>query len=103
MLCMLIYLVAANKASFSSDDRTPAAFIAIVLILPFHLFAMACMLYSFYFCARALKAAEWQRPVTFGDFAGEFFLVWFFPVGIWMLQPRINRQAAQSDDGQQFL
>jgi hypothetical protein len=33
----------------------------------------------------------WQKPVTFSDFAGEFFLIWFFPVGIWIIQPRINK------------
>lgn len=56
-----------------------------------HLFSMCCIFYCLYFNAKALKAAELQRPVTFSDFAGEFFLLWFFPVGIWILQPRINK------------
>jgi hypothetical protein len=21
----------------------------------------------------------------------EFFLIWFFPIGVWIIQPRINR------------
>jgi len=54
-------------------------------------FLLFCMFYCLYFNAKALKAAEWQRPVTFSDFAGEFFMIWFFPVGIWILQPRINK------------
>ena len=41
--------------------------------------------------AKALKTVEWQKPVTFSDFAGEFFLIWFFPIGIWIIQPRINK------------
>lgn len=61
------------------------------LILPFHLFSMFCIFYCLYFNAKALKAVELQRPVTFGDYAGEFFLIWFYPIGIWLIQPRINK------------
>ena len=28
-----------------------------------------------------------------GDFVGEFFLMWFNYIGVWILQPRINRIA----------
>lgn len=61
------------------------------LIIPLHLFAVFCIFYCLYFIAKEMKAAEWQRPVTFNDFAGEFFLIWFYPIGVWFLQPRINR------------
>jgi hypothetical protein len=33
---------------------------------------------------------RWNH-VNFGDYAGEFFLTWFLFVGIWFIQPRINR------------
>jgi hypothetical protein len=60
-------------------------------IIPLHLFAMFCVFYCFYFIAKELKSVELQRSVTFGDFAGEFFLIWFYPIGIWIIQPRVNR------------
>lgn len=50
-----------------------------------------CIFYCFYFIAKALKTAELQRPVKFRDFAQEFFLIWILPVGIWIIQPRINQ------------
>ncbi len=59
--------------------------------VPLHLFSMFCIFYCLYFNAKALKTVEWQKPVTFSDFAGEFFLIWFFPIGIWIIQPRINK------------
>jgi hypothetical protein len=62
-----------------------------MLIFPLHLFSMFCIFYCLYFNAKSLKSVELQKPVTFNDFAGEFFLIWFFPVGIWFLQPRINK------------
>lgn len=60
-------------------------------IAPLHLFSMFCMFYCGYFNAKALKAVETKKPVTFSDYVGEFFLIWFFPIGIWIIQPRINK------------
>lgn len=33
---------------------------------------------------------ELQRSVKFGDYASEFFMIWFNIIGYWVLQPRIN-------------
>lgn len=56
-----------------------------------HLFALYGMLYCFYFIAKTLKSVEWRRTVTMSDYLGEFFLLWFYPIGIWFIQPRINK------------
>ena len=61
------------------------------LIFPLDMLSMLCIIYCIYFNAKALKAAEWQRPVAFRDFAGEFFLISFFSIGVWIFQPRINK------------
>ncbi len=63
----------------------------IALILPVHLFSMFCIFYSMYFVAKTIKTVELQKKVRFGDFAGEFFLLWFYIIGIWIIQPKINR------------
>jgi len=67
----------------------------IVLILPFHLFAMFCIFYWIYFVSKSLVLAETGRPASFYDYAGPFFLIWFFPIGIWFTQLRINRLYAE--------
>jgi hypothetical protein len=61
------------------------------IILPMHVLSMFGMLYSLYFVAKTFKTVELQREVTFSDFAGEFFMIWFFPIGIWIIQPKINK------------
>lgn len=61
------------------------------LIFSFHLLSMFCLFYCFYFVARAIRTAEMKKKVSFTDFVGLFFLIWFFPIGIWFVQPRINR------------
>jgi len=66
-----------------------------LVIVPLHLLAMFCTIYNFYFVAKTLALAERQKPVSFSDFALEFFFLWFFPLGIWLVQPRINRLAAR--------
>lgn len=63
----------------------------IAVIFPLHLFSMFCIFYSLYFVAKTFKTIELQREVKFGDFAGEFFMIWFYPIGIWILQPKINQ------------
>jgi len=61
------------------------------LIILLHFFSIFCIFYCIYFSAKTIKIAETQDGVTGDDFIGEFFLIWFFPVGIWLLQPRINK------------
>lgn len=61
-----------------------------ILFFFLHLFNIFCMIHTFYFVAKTIRCAELQRNATFSDFTGDFFLTWFFPVGVWFLQPRIN-------------
>lgn len=69
-----------------------AVYIALFfLFFLLQLFSIFCMLYTLYFVAKTYKTVELQRQTTFLDFAGEFFLIWFFPIGIWIIQPKINK------------
>jgi hypothetical protein len=61
------------------------------LIIPLHLFGMVCMFYLLYFVSKSLVFAETSKPALFYDYAGPFFLLWFFPIGIWIVQPMVNR------------
>lgn len=67
----------------------------IAIIFPLHFFAMFCLFYDLYFAAKSLAMVETGRRATFYDYAGPFFLMWFFPIGIWFIQPRINRLYSQ--------
>lgn len=72
----------------------------VILFVLFPVFSMFCIFYSMYYSAKALKSVELQRRVNFGDCFGEIFLTWFFPIGVWILQPRINRIVAESKEKQ---
>jgi len=88
MLFLSVFMFGMFSNISTGGQPNPAIF---ALIVPLHLFSMFCIFYCLYFNAKALKTVEWQRPVTFSDFAGEFFLIWFFPIGVWIIQPRINK------------
>ena len=63
------------------------------IIFPLHLFTMFCMLYTLYFVAKTFKTVELQRETSFSDFVGEFFMLWFYPIGVWIIQPKVNKMA----------
>lgn len=71
------------------EHSLPALFL---VIIPLHLFAMFCVLYTLYFVSKSLVLAERGES---SSFMGPFFLIWFFPVGVWIIQPRVNRLYAE--------
>ena len=68
----------------------------ILVVFPLHLLAMACMVYLLYFVAKNLVLAERSRAGSFFEYVWVCILLWWFPIGIWFLQPRINRLYAQA-------
>jgi bacteriorhodopsin len=63
----------------------------VLIAFPINLIGLACIIYCIYFVARTIKMVELQRKVIFSEFIFEFFLIWFYPIGVWLIQPRINR------------
>jgi hypothetical protein len=62
-----------------------------VAFIPMHFLMMFCAFHILYFVSKSLLIVETGSPVSFYDYAGAFFLIGFFPVGVWTIQPRINR------------
>jgi hypothetical protein len=85
-----------NQIGTESTPNLGFVGLFMAIVVPLHLFAMFCIFYSLYFVAKTFKTVELQREVTFSDFAGEFFLFWFFPIGVWIVQPKINRMVEPS-------
>jgi len=53
-----------------------------------HLLAMFATIYAMWFTASRLSAA---MDSSSAGTAGRFFLIWFFPLGIWFVQPDVRR------------
>ena len=67
----------------------PAAIAGV--IVPLHLLSLGIIIWGIRFAAKTLKSIEIGRVAKFGDYAGEFFLIWFSIIGYWVLQPRLNK------------
>lgn len=73
------------RPSTMQDPTVP-----IGLIIPLHLVATFGMFYALIFCAKNLVMAERQKRVSFSGYILSFFLLWFYPIGVWFIQPRLN-------------
>lgn len=91
VLFPIIYFMLFFGIMFNAITGMRPDFYLIILIVPMHLFTMFCMFYNLYFVAKTYKTAELQRKVEFADYIGEFFLLWFYPVGVWFIQPKVNK------------
>jgi len=64
--------------------------------IPFF-YVFYAFLHSLSFPAQSIKTIELGRKAKLGDYLGDFFLIVFLPIGIWFLQPRISRIAANQE------
>ncbi|MBL7864186.1 MAG: hypothetical protein JNK10_04880 [Cyclobacteriaceae bacterium] len=100
MTGVMILLSQPYTPSENNQPNVGLIGLSMLVIIPLHLFSIFCIFYCLYFAAKTMMTAELQRETSFSDFAGEFFLFWFHPIGVWVIQPRINKLAENLDETQ---
>jgi hypothetical protein len=60
-------------------------------LTPFHLISFVCNIYALYFISKLIVMVERKSKVGFQDYFGTFMAAWFYIIGVWFLQPRVNR------------
>ncbi len=88
MVVLFVFMYVTFSDISAGNQSGPGAF---AWLIPLHIFSVYCIFYCLYFISKCLKSVELQRTVEFNEYAGEFFLIWFFPLGVWFIQPRINK------------
>ncbi|MEA3425435.1 MAG: hypothetical protein U9R46_04245 [Bacteroidota bacterium] len=86
----IVFIVFDGGYDINQDNYKSFGWIAAVIV-PLHLFSMYCIFYTIWFIAKAIATIENNRVVTFDNYAGNFFLLWFFPIGIWWMHPKVKR------------
>ncbi|GAB3010902.1 hypothetical protein [Bowmanella dokdonensis] len=81
----LVYLVFGGFFFFGAGKQPPG------YVIVMHLLAMAAIFYALGFTAKQLVKLEQGQDVSFFSYSGPFFLFWFFPIGIWFIQPKVNQ------------
>lgn len=90
-LILVFWLSGATMFSLGSYSVVSVLYGSLLIILPLQMATVFTILYCFMFVARVIKEAESGRGAAFEDYFREFVLVALLPLGIWFLQPRINR------------
>ena len=87
VICMLV-----SFWQVMNFDGTPAIgnFTWVIFMMLAVLLSVVTSLYVLFIMSKALVSVEQHRKITASDHALEFILFWFWIVGIWVLQPRIN-------------
>ena len=60
-------------------------------LLPMHMFSMLGIFYGIWYTARQLKSLLENEDADFMIFSSTFFLLFIFPIGIWLIQPEVNQ------------
>jgi len=60
-------------------------------LLPMHMFSMLGIFYGIWYTARQLKSLLENQDADFMIFSSTFFLLFIFPIGIWLIQPEVNQ------------
>ena len=56
-----------------------------------HMFSMLGIFYGIWYTARQLKSLLENEDADFMIFSSTFFLLFIFPIGIWLIQPEVNQ------------
>ena len=85
--CMFI----AVKISLDVFSMANVFMTSLFFIIPVLFVFQLSLLYCFFFVARLIKQYETKQKPKFEEFFKEFILTLLLPIGIWFLQPKINR------------
>jgi hypothetical protein len=83
----IIFLSVYYANTYNNYDE-PGWFLLLILIG--HSFLAYSIFYLAYFIAKTISTVERKGIVKFSDYAGYFFLLFIFPIGIWWLNPKIK-------------
>ncbi len=62
-----------------------------MIFIPIHLFAIYCFFSLLYTISKAIGRLKHNDRVSFSKNIGNFLLMCLFPIGIWIIQPTINK------------
>ncbi|MGB3344327.1 MAG: SoxR reducing system RseC family protein [Aequorivita sp.] len=85
---LLLYF---NIDSWTLDGNMKGYFEIIMFITVLGLVFSVLYLYCLYSVAKIFKTTKLGKTASWADFILEFLLLWFYPIGIWIIQPQANK------------
>lgn len=90
-----ILLLFLGLISPERNYGTELSFLEIILI-PFGIYMFFALIYSVVFACKTITMIELKKEVNFSDYLGNFLLMLFLIIGIWILQPKITKLIAET-------
>ena len=84
-LLMYILLYLPQLQSGGPPEKPP------LWLLPMHMLSMLSIFYAFWYTSRKYKSLAENEDADFMIFSSTFFLLFIFPLGLWIIQPEINQ------------
>ncbi|HWI89913.1 MAG TPA: hypothetical protein VNT20_01510 [Flavisolibacter sp.] len=97
IMCLigLVYSVIANE---TNDVASSGFGLADILLLIASFYFVFTFFYSILFVCKTIAKVEYRREVSFSDYFDYFFFMVSVIVGIWVLQPKVNRLIASKEE-----
>ncbi len=64
---------------------------SILFMIFLGIYAITLLAVIFSYLAKTLKQLETNDEIDINDYFGDIFLILFWPIGIWTIQPRLNK------------
>ena len=87
-LWFILFIISFIPFGYFSHSKTPNNDLLDLAAVLFEVFT-AFKLVNF--SAKAIKQNELKKDLKFTDYLNEFFLIAFLPIGIWIIQPKMNK------------
>lgn len=82
LIVSIVILITLFGGSFESKGLIGFTWVA---------YLMYAMFQFFFYPGKALKSIELNKEAQIGEYIGYFFLMIFWPIGIWTIQPKLNK------------
>ena len=93
-LTIYVFFMWDDWERYMIDNTATYVLFGIIVFL-----AISTLFLALSYVAKTLVRAERRAHVNSSEFYGEFIMMLFFPIGIWILQPRINALQEKTDHG----
>ena len=87
VLCAMISYIELNFERLENEGLYSPNYFS--MLLP--LFALFGISYTFYNVPKSLKSIELGREAVFSEWIFDALLLFAFPIGVWFIQPRLNK------------
>lgn len=84
VICVFI-LTDNNLSGLDTTQQYP------YILIPLHLYSIFAFIYIYVTAAKLFVNADRESHKGFTSYLGMFVLLCFFPLGVWWIQPKLNR------------